>query len=162
MKSFEADGNQIDTGSGYKAPKSETRYTLVTIDGNPVDLVRSAPTRGDISVIATKMEKLHKRKKRQVPTRYSALVPIEGVDYISLTEEEFKDILADRELMAELMSAANPRAHKRHTQATKEAAIQARLAGRKWFEITRDHGVAKSTAQHWVKRYQQEGSEVAS
>lgn len=148
MKSFEADGKPIDT-----APKSQTRYTLVTKDGNPVDLVRTSATSGDISIIATKMEKLHKRKKRQVPTRYSALMPIEGIDYINLTEGEFRDVLADRELMVELMAAANPQAHKRHTRATKEAAIQARLSGRKWFEITRDHGVPKSTAQSWVMKH---------
>ena len=130
-----------------------TRYTLVTLDGDPVDLVRTTPSSGDISIIGTKMEKLHKRKKRQVPTRYSALAAIEGVDYINLTEQEFKDILADRELMVELMSAANPRAHKRHTEATKAAAIEARLAGRKWHEIARDHGVAKSTVQHWVLKH---------
>lgn len=130
-----------------------TRYTLVTLNGDPVDLVRTTPTSGDISIIGTKMEKLHKRKKRQVPTKYSALMPIDSVDYINLTEQEFKDILADRELMVELMSAANPRAHKRHTEATRAAAIEARLAGRKWHEITRDHGVAKSTAQHWVLKH---------
>jgi len=139
-----------------------TRYTLVTLDGDPVDLVRTTAASGDISVIATKMEKLHKRKKRQMPTRYSALAAIDGVDYINLTEQEFKDILSDRELMAELMSAANPRAHKRHTEATKAAAIQARLSGRKWHEITRDHGVAKSTAQHWVLKHLEETQEVQS
>lgn len=139
-----------------------TRYTLVTLDGDPVDLVRTTAASGDISVIATRMEKLHKRKKRQMPTRYSALAAIDGVDYINLTEQEFKDILSDRELMAELMSAANPRAHKRHTEATKAAAIQARLSGRKWHEITRDHGVAKSTAQHWVLKHLEETQEVQS
>ena len=145
MKSFEHDGVQLDTGSGYDAAKRDLpRYWLVLLGSKPVDLVRSVGS-SNTSVKETVALDTHKRFIE------SSFFPMQDeYTYQALTHGQFLALCAPQELAKFASSDHFAERGNRHESATRALVIESYEAGRSVMNIASDFGVSRATVYRWV------------